>query len=221
MSSGTVVGNLSEHIDYHVQDGSNSLALRALTADERQVLDQAARSVLAQMVAGAVAADAEAMTWGLQPGGPPAVPRLLDMMLLTSEQKFMDPGREPLPHASADCRYWHMTLPPLLVCPTLLRLRCLAGGQGCSPARSPTLRVGGRMCFGVRPSQNRPRTNQSATKSFRQPPAAASPACCGAPGSRCYSSRGCGAAPAWRRPASQHRPCQHEQRASLSLPLQV
>lgn len=75
-----------------MQDGSSGLTLRALSAEERQVLDQAARSMLAQMVASAVAAGSATMTWQLQPEASPAIPRLLDMMLLTSEQKFMDPG---------------------------------------------------------------------------------------------------------------------------------
>jgi hypothetical protein len=56
------------------------------------VLDQAARLLLAQLVQSAVAAGSAAMVWQPQAAAPPAVPRLLDMMLLTSEQKFMDPG---------------------------------------------------------------------------------------------------------------------------------
>lgn len=86
------LGVLIEGVLEPLQDGSGSFTLRQLHPEERQVLDQAARSVLAQMVAGAVSAETEAMAWRLQPNALPAVPRLLDMMLLTSEQKWMDPG---------------------------------------------------------------------------------------------------------------------------------
>ena len=72
---------------------------KGLDVNQRGVLDAAARAVLAQMVSGAVAAAEPVMTWRQQPQAPPVVPQLLDMFLLTSEQKFMDPGR----HSSCRC----------------------------------------------------------------------------------------------------------------------
>ncbi len=128
-----------------LQDGGNSLTLRVLSPDERQILDQAARAVLAQFVAAAVAAGTEAMTWQLQPGAPPTVPRLLDMMLLTSEQKFMDSGQPPRLACRCD-------QPPSPVRCGSVTWR--AGPHSCAalPAQPATLSKGQRRLLPVRSS---------------------------------------------------------------------
>ena len=78
-----------------MQQAPGSKAQRALTTDEKALVEQGARAALAGLAAAALQGGKPVMEWQHPgPGGPtqPAVPRLLDMALQTTEQKWGDAG---------------------------------------------------------------------------------------------------------------------------------
>lgn len=78
-----------------MQQAPGIKAQRALTADEKALVEQGARAALAGLAAAALQGGEPVMEWQHPgPGGAaqPPVPRLLDMALQTTEQKWGDAG---------------------------------------------------------------------------------------------------------------------------------